>query len=602
MAGVSAGLAAAQSFDNSGNGLLQGTYNFRQIVYSSLDAKGGIGRQRALSGAITFDGKGGYTVSGQLRDSTTNGTTAVNTSGTYGTAPSGLTSLDNPVISSEIIWGLVSRGVFVGSSTEGSVNDIFAAVAAGSPAAGAPVLKGDYWLAAMSFPDSSPANARDAMIHLTANGSGGITVNSVSGYVGSSSTAITTPIAGFNYTLANGSGTLSFPSNASSNALISGDRTFYATSDGNVLVGGSANGYDLIFGVRSASGTPPNSLFKGAYYLAGVDEDNSDLANSGASFDTFYGSLTATGSGTIIRTDRVAPADSAPFDFTFDSSYSLLDRGSYERSNFRYAVADGGLALLGIGKGPMLGILLGVKSPDFSGPGVYINPTGVVNAASNAPFTAGVSVGELVTIYGTGLAKSAQAAQSFPFPTTLNGVQVKINGRLAPVYAVSPTQISVVVPYETELSYAQFQVINGGVASNTSTSFVNTASPGVFTVPPGGIGYGAVLHADYSLVSKSSPAKRGEIVLLFVTGMGEVSPAVTAGSAAPSNPLAKVVNQPDIYIDGTSADVSFAGLAPGFAGLYQINVKVPDDAGPGDVSLEVDGVDGGTSQAVIPVQ
>ena len=86
------------------------------------------------------------------------------------------------------------------------------------------------------------------------------------------------------------------------------------------------------------------------------------------------------------------------------------------------------------------------RRPSFSGSGVYLSPVGVVNAASSAPFTAQVAPGEFLTLYGSGLAPTTASA-SLPFPKLFNGVQVLINSLAAPIYYVSPTQISVVVPY-----------------------------------------------------------------------------------------------------------------------------------------------------------
>jgi uncharacterized protein (TIGR03437 family) len=150
--------------------------------------------------------------------------------------------------------------------------------------------------------------------------------------------------------------------------------------------------------------------------------------------------------------------------------------------------------------------------------------------------------------------------------------------------------------------FAQVQVINNGTASNIVTVFVNEASPGIFSLPPGGIGQAAVLHPDYTVVSPSSPAKVGEVVQVFLTGLGDVDPAVNAGSAAPTNPLSKTTNGFNVYIDGVPATTSYIGLAPGLAGLYQINVTVPEGVTSGDVYLDVESDNFYTSQVTIRVQ
>ena len=157
----------------------------------------------------------------------------------------------------------------------------------------------------------------------------------------------------------------------------------------------------------------------------------------------------------------------------------------------------------------------------------------------------------------------------------LDGVQVLINDVPAPIYYVSPTQISVIVPYETSYSIAQIQVKNGGVSSNPVTLFVNKTAPGVFTQSEDGLGLGAVLHSNFSLVTESHPAQIGETVQVYLTGLGDVVPAVADGVAGPSSPLSLTTNTIAASIGGVTATVTFAGLAPGFAGLYQVNLVVP---------------------------
>jgi uncharacterized protein (TIGR03437 family) len=604
-----ASIAAAQGTipaDTSGNGMLQGAYNFRHIVYST-DANGSLTRLTATYGTLNFDGKGGYSLNGQMADSQTNsGQPQAYTvsSLTYGIGASGLGYLDNPLFQSEFVVGNVSQGVFLGSSTDGQINDILVAVPVGSSTPANSRLQGDYWVAYINYPGSDPTQVADAMFKMTANGSGGITGTiAASGYIGSSSTAVNQNITGASYAFNNGAGTITFPASGAANqTLISGTKTLYVSPDGNYAIGGSASGYDLFVAVRAASGTSTNSLYKGLYYTAGVDEDNSD-PTSGAYLDTFYGSLSADGAGTIIRHDRIAPFNDAAYNWTVDAYYTLNADGSYDRPSFRYAVGTSGLGVVGIGKGPYEGIFLGVQAPNFSGSGVYLNPAGVVNAASFAPYTTGIARGELITLFGSNLAPSLQVAQALPFPTTLNGVQVKINGRLAPIYYVSPTQMSVIVPYPTELQdFAQIQVTNGSTTSNAVTVFMNTTMPGVFSLPQTGVGNGAVLHADFSVVNAAKPAKKGETVLVYLTGLGDVNPPVTEGNAGPTNPLSTMTNDLQVFIDGIEATVSYAGLAPGLAGLYQINVQVPSDASTGNVYIDISTPDAYTSQVTIPVQ
>jgi uncharacterized protein (TIGR03437 family) len=188
-------------------------------------------------------------------------------------------------------------------------------------------------------------------------------------------------------------------------------------------------------------------------------------------------------------------------------------------------------------------------------------------------------------------------------PTILNGVQVKINGTYVPINYVSPGQLDVVAPLGNTFSLAQIQVINNGVASNMVTELVNTTTPGVFTYDSG-LGYAIAEHADGSLVSSSSPAQPGETVVTYAAGLGTVYPTVPDGSAAPGNPLSVTSNTISVYVGGVAAPVtaySFTGLAPGFAGLYQVNVTIPSGLTAGDNTLDLSGPDSYGTQALISI-
>jgi uncharacterized protein (TIGR03437 family) len=258
---------------------------------------------------------------------------------------------------------------------------------------------------------------------------------------------------------------------------------------------------------------------------------------------------------------------------------------------------------IGSGIGPYLGINVALPAPSFSGSGVYLNPAGIVNTASFAPFTAGIAPGDFISLFGTNLAPpgTATTAYTVPFPTTagLNGVQVTVNGYPAPVQFVSPGQISAIVPYNVGSSIARIQVNNNGVLSNVVTTFVNLTAPGVFTVPPGGVGYGAVLHGDYSLVTAQNPAQVNETVSVYLTGLGTTNPVILDGSAGPAS--SQTNNTIAVYIGGVAATVGYSGLAPQLAGLYQLNVTVPSGVTAGDNTLEIVGPDSDAAEALIPI-
>ena len=178
-----------------------------------------------------------------------------------------------------------------------------------------------------------------------------------------------------------------------------------------------------------------------------------------------------------------------------------------------------------------------------------------------------------MTLYGTGLAKSLQVAAP-PYPSSLNGVSVLINNKPAPLYFVSPGQLNVLVPYATTGPTATIMVQNG-VNSNTVTVPVAATSPGIYTLDQSGSGGGAILHADYSLVNAAKPAIGGETVLIYLTGLGTVTPPVADGTAGTGSALHTADADLVVYVGGQQATVLFKGLAHGFPGLYQLNVTLP---------------------------
>ena len=125
-------------------------------------------------------------------------------------------------------------------------------------------------------------------------------------------------------------------------------------------------------------------------------------------------------------------------------------------------------------------------------------------------------------------------------------------------------------------------VNNGGILSSSVQIQVLPAQPGVFLVN----GQGVVLHSNFSYITSKSPASRGEEIIIYCTGLGAVSPQVEAGFAAPAAPLASTA-KPVVMIGGVSAEVAFSGLAPGLAGLYQLNVIVPENAPGGSSQMTI---------------
>ncbi len=595
---AAAPLAFPQSFDNTGNKLLKGGYYFREVAYTSnVDV--------ALYGSITFDGNGSYSISGTTYDDQSFVTQAFSATGTYVISASGYGYLSSNQLlttlgsSNPVTHGLVTNGVFVGSSTESGINDIFIAAPIASQSTG--TLHGSY---SLTYLDPVGAITQgtpfDGLLSMNANGAGGIGTVGLTLY-STSSTATTQSINGVTYFASNNAFVVQFPTGSSTN-FIQGNEYLYSSPDGSFVFGGAPNNTDIIVGVQNGSS---GTNFGGLYYQAGIDADLSQLATTNQySLDTYYGAFDAT-SGVEIGHKRILSFGGTPTGFTYADLSTQNANGTFNDSFTaqNYIGGNGGAIQIGYGIGPQIAISVAVQAPPFSGGGVFLNPTGVVNAASSAPFTAGISPGEFITLFGTNIGPAnPRVAQSLPLQTTLGGVQVMINNIAAPVYYVSSGQVDAIVPYEiSSAAVAQIQIINNGTQSNAVTEFVNTTTPGVFTNPAGGAGYAAALHPDFSVVSPSSPAKIGETIAVFVAGLGNVFPNVPDGAPAPSGTLSNASSTISAFVGGQSANVGFAGLAPGFVGLYQVNVTIPSGVSSGDLYLEIVGPDGDTLEAGITI-
>jgi uncharacterized protein (TIGR03437 family) len=223
---------------------------------------------------------------------------------------------------------------------------------------------------------------------------------------------------------------------------------------------------------------------------------------------------------------------------------------------------------------------------------------GALNAASYAlsppsqPGVATSSPGALISIFGTSLSAATTTAPSLPLQTTLGGSSVIIDGVPAPLLYVSPLQINAQVPYELAGGVLTLTVRNAAGDSTPIVFVVQPAFPGIFTFDASGTGPGAILHNSTGLpVTDQDPIMPGEFVQIFTTGLGRVSPGVPSGLPAGSQPPSMTDLPVTVTVNGVPAAVPFAGLAPGFAGLYQVNAQVPEvSPGSAEVVLSVNGV------------
>jgi uncharacterized protein (TIGR03437 family) len=230
-----------------------------------------------------------------------------------------------------------------------------------------------------------------------------------------------------------------------------------------------------------------------------------------------------------------------------------------------------GLPLASVVYGLFLAAAAAAGSPSPS-----ISSAGIVNAATGqgalAPYT-------ICTIYGTNLFLngSATASGSSQLPNNLAGVAVLISANFAGIVYISADQINLLIPNSLTPGVYSITVMRDGLASETVPLVLQEVAPGLFPSAPG---VTAAFHADGSTVSAASPAVPGEVVVMYATGLGRLLPDPQGRSIVTS--AAPIAHAADfsVLLDGVAIDpllVQYVGATPGNAGLYQVNVRLPDN-------------------------
>jgi uncharacterized protein (TIGR03437 family) len=219
----------------------------------------------------------------------------------------------------------------------------------------------------------------------------------------------------------------------------------------------------------------------------------------------------------------------------------------------------------------------------------------------------GIAPGEMIAIAGVGLGpNTAMLAPAGALPTTLGGTTVTFNGTAVPIAYTSPVLVLVQAPMTlTSGSPVSVQVNYNNQTSNTVQPIAQDTAPGIFTVEQGGQGaIKAINLSNNQLNTMVTPAAKGSYITIYATGLGAVNPTVAAGQVTPSSPISPITKT-DIAasIGGVPATVTFAGLAPGLRGYYQVNIQVPQGAPSGAQELVIStGGNASQSGATIYVQ
>jgi uncharacterized protein (TIGR03437 family) len=241
---------------------------------------------------------------------------------------------------------------------------------------------------------------------------------------------------------------------------------------------------------------------------------------------------------------------------------------------------------------------------------------GNIVVTSGASFQPGLpQLGSIGTIFCTGLSiQGVVSARDLPLPTSLAGVTVTVGGAAAPLFAVADLgsfqQINFQVPLEAVSD--QIAVSQNGLQATMTPALTLNVAGDFFRI--GGTRYGIFQHgADYSLVTQDNPARGGETIIAYATGLSAAYPAVPTGQPAPLSPLSHVpqsidtaqlgydIEQTGLSVNGIAVfdpppisgdstgkqPIPFMGLTPGAVGLYQINFTFPSGVSAGDATIQL---------------
>ena len=233
------------------------------------------------------------------------------------------------------------------------------------------------------------------------------------------------------------------------------------------------------------------------------------------------------------------------------------------------SAAQFALVLLVLGSALPAGGFQNSTAPSYSS-------ASIVSSASNLPND--YAPNSIVSIYGANLAFATRGITgSGALPTTLDGVAVYIGNTPASLFYISPTQINVLVPYNRIAGPVTLAVARQGSAGPTTTIVLAETAPALFSSTPGML---LATHADGSFIARDSPAAASEVIIIYALGLGRTDPDLVGAQIPTRATSIQHLDTLRVLLNGVPADprlVYYAGVTPGFAGLYQINLQLPAD-------------------------
>jgi uncharacterized protein (TIGR03437 family) len=332
-------------------------------------------------------------------------------------------------------------------------------------------------------------------------------------------------------------------------------------------------------GVHATFGSA--AYFNGAIFIAPVNSPMFAFPVSGASLASSASAVTLNQNGYPGATPSISANgtnDGIAWVITADDGGRLLAYDALDLSTLYDSTARGSDQLSGYAEFSVPTVADGkVFASTDSGVAVYGESApdppaiaAVTNAASYS--TDAISPGSLVSLFGSNLSPVTANASATPLPMSIADTCVTINGVPAPLLYESPGQINVQVPWEIAAGPATVVVRSLGALSAPVQITVQQAAPGLFTDATGNA---AALNADGSVNSPDKPATAGSFISVFFTGQGPVASAVDDGAPPPMGQAVSATSAISATVGGLQTQIQFAGLAPLFPGLAQMNLKVP---------------------------
>jgi len=243
-----------------------------------------------------------------------------------------------------------------------------------------------------------------------------------------------------------------------------------------------------------------------------------------------------------------------------------------------------------------------------------VSSGGVLNNASYNRASLSMAPGIIAAVFGSNLTDGTSCMPPSCNPTfqsngrlntTMSGAQVTINGTAVPIFysfhGQEFDQLGIQIPAELTGTSATVQVTVNGRTSAATTISLNPFTPGIFTFSSDGQGAGAITHADGSAVTAQNPSRRGEVVILYATGLGQVIPPVPTGMR-PSG-ASSTTTTVTVFVDNIAVVPQFAGRSGCCVGLDQVNFQIPSNSGLGNsIPVRISMGEAVSNTVTIPVQ